>query len=60
LEASGVVIERSKTSGRVVVGGVAVERSVTVGRVVDAANVVRERVSASGTIEKPVDVAKER
>ena len=54
------MVERSKTSGRIVAGGVAVERSVTIGRVVIAANVVGERISASGTIGKPAGVAKER
>jgi len=54
------VIERSKTSGRVVVGAVTLERSITIGRIVVAANVVGERVSASGSVEKPAGVAKER
>ena len=58
--AGGVVVERSKASCRVVLGGVAIEGSVTISRVVAAVNVVRERISASGTIEKPAGVAKER
>ena len=59
-DAGGVFMERTKTSGRIVVGGVAVERTITIGCVVIPANVGRERVSASGTIEKPASVAKER
>ena len=53
------MVERRKTSGRAAVGGVAIERSVTIGCVVAAANVVSERISACGTIEKPAGVAKE-
>ena len=60
VRAGGIAKERTKTSGRVIIGGVAIERSVTIGRVVGAANVVRERVSAGGTIEKSAGVAKER
>src|SRR6266536_2072092 len=59
-EAGSVVIERSKTSGRVAVGGVTVKRSVTVCSVVVAVRVVGERIGASGTVEKPAGVAKER
>jgi hypothetical protein len=56
----GISVEGSKTSGRVGVGGVAIERSITVGGVVTADCVVGERISASGTIEKPAGVARER
>jgi len=59
-DAGGVFMERSKTSGRVVVGIVEIERSITVGRVVVTVRVVRERITASGTIEKAAGVAKER
>ena len=60
MDAGGVFKERTKTDGRIGVGGVEVERSITIGCVVAAANVVRQRISASGIIEKPAGVAKER
>jgi hypothetical protein len=57
LNAGGVVIERSITSGRVAVGVVTIERCITISRIEVADDVVGERISADGIIVPPGGIA---